>query len=218
MLFADIVGFTGLSEARDPEQVKNLVNSWFARLATDVTSHGGRVDKTIGDALMALFGAPIAHEDDAERAVRSALAMQRTVAELAQGAQMGVQLRVGVNTGEVLVGGMSAGGDFTAMGDAVNVASRLQTSAEPGAVVVGPATYYATSNVIAYEELDALQAKGREEIVSRWRANFVSVGARTSSVATSQSSCRSRQRSRVVAFDDGHEPRAQPSERRGDVR
>ena len=96
--------------------------------------------------------------------------MQRTVAELAQGAEMDVQLRVGVNTGEVFVGGMSAGGDFTAMGDAVNVASRLQTSAEPGAVVVGPATYYATSNVIAYEELEPLQAKGREELVSRWRA------------------------------------------------
>ena len=170
MLFADIVGFTGLSEARDPEQVKNLVNSWFARLATDVTNHGGRVDKTIGDALMALFGAPLAHEDDAERAVRCALAMQRTVADLAQGASVGVQLRVGVNTGEVLVGGMSAGGDFTAMGDAVNVASRLQSSAEPGAVVVGPATYQATSNVIAYENLEPLQAKGREEIVFRRRA------------------------------------------------
>ncbi|MBA2609378.1 MAG: tetratricopeptide repeat protein [Actinobacteria bacterium] len=170
MLFADIVGFTGLSEARDPEQVKNLVNSWFARLASDVTSHGGRVDKTIGDALMALFGAPVAHEDDAERAVRSALAMQRTVAELTHGAAVALQLRVGINTGEVLVGGMSAGGDFTAMGDAVNVASRLQTSAEPGAIVVGPSTHYATNSVIAYEELDALQARGREEKISCWRA------------------------------------------------
>ncbi len=170
MLFADIVGFTSLSETRDPEHVKNLVNSWFDRLASDVTSHGGRVDKTIGDALMAIFGAPVAHEDDAERAVRCALAMQRTASELASNADINVSIRVGVNTGEVLIGGMRAGGDFTAMGDVVNVASRLQTSAESGTVVVGPNTYHATSGVIAYETLDALQAKGREEKVSRWRA------------------------------------------------
>ncbi|MEY2474182.1 MAG: hypothetical protein QOK28_3511 [Actinomycetota bacterium] len=170
MLFADIVGFTSLAEARDPEHVKNLVDSWFARLATDVTNHGGRVDKTIGDALMAIFGAPIAHEDDAERAVRCALAMQRTVADLAASTDISVRLRVGVNTGEVLIGGMRAGGDFTAMGDAVNVASRLQTSSEPGAVIVGPATYQATNGVIAYAELEPLQARGREEAVPRWRA------------------------------------------------
>lgn len=166
VLFADIVGFTGMSEARDPEQVKNLVNSAFSKLAGDITSHGGRVDKTIGDALMALFGAPVAHEDDAERAVRAALAMQRTIEEF----DSALRLRVGINTGEVLVGGIAAGGDFTAMGDAVNVASRLQTSAEPDMVIVGPATYRATSSVIAYEELDALQARGRDEPVARWRA------------------------------------------------
>jgi class 3 adenylate cyclase/tetratricopeptide (TPR) repeat protein len=170
VLFADIVGFTTMSERRDPEHIKNLVDSWFARLASDVTTHGGRVDKTIGDCLMAIFGAPIAHEDDAERAVRSALAMQRTATELAANAEVPLRLRVGVNTGEVLIGGMRAGGDFTAMGDVVNVASRLQTSAEPGVVVVGAATYNATNGVIAYEELEPLQAKGREGKVSRWRA------------------------------------------------
>jgi class 3 adenylate cyclase/tetratricopeptide (TPR) repeat protein len=169
-LFADIVGFTGMSESQDPEQVKNLVNSAFSRLAADITNHGGRVDKTIGDALMALFGAPVAHEDDAERAVRAALAMQRTIESFAATQGGALRLRVGINTGEVLVGGIAAGGDFTAMGDAVNVASRLQTSADPGAVVVGPATHRATSAVIAYEELDALQARGREEPVQRWRA------------------------------------------------
>jgi class 3 adenylate cyclase len=170
VLFADIVGFTGMSESQDPEQVKNLVNSAFSRLAADITNHGGRVDKTIGDALMALFGAPVAHEDDAERAVRAALAMQRTIESFAATQGGALRLRVGINTGEVLVGGIAAGGDFTAMGDAVNVASRLQTSADPGAVVVGPATHRATSAVIAYEELDALQALGREEPVQRMRA------------------------------------------------
>jgi class 3 adenylate cyclase/tetratricopeptide (TPR) repeat protein len=171
VLFADIVGFTSMSESRDPEHVKNLVDSWFARLANDVTSHGGRVDKTIGDALMAIFGAPVAHEDDAERAVRCALAMQRTAAELAANTDINVRLRVGVNTGEVLIGAMRAGGDFTAMGDAVNVASRLQTFSEPGTGVVGPATYQATSGVIAYTELEPLQARNREEKVPCWRAD-----------------------------------------------
>ncbi len=167
MLFADIVGFTAMSEARDPEQVKNLVNSWFARLASDVTNHGGRVDKIVGDALMALFGAPVAHEDDAERAVRCALAMQRTVSTIADDAGLPLQLRVGINTGEVLVGGMRAGGDFTAMGDAVNVASRLQTSAEPGNVIVGAVDVSTRrTRLSTYEPLDALQAKGREETVS----------------------------------------------------
>ncbi|HUR77590.1 MAG TPA: adenylate/guanylate cyclase domain-containing protein [Acidimicrobiales bacterium] len=182
VLFADIVGFTTMSETRDPEHVKNLVDSWFARLATDVTNHGGRVDKTIGDAMMAIFGAPVAHEDDAERAVRGALAMQKTVAELAASAGMDVRLRVGVNTGEVLIGAMRAGGDFTAMGDTVNVASRLQTSADPGTVVVGPATYHATNGVIGYTDLLPLHARGREEKVSRWvaEAPLVMPGRRAS--------------------------------------
>lgn len=159
-----------MSETRDPEQIKNLVDSCFARLATDVTNHGGRVDKVIGDALMALFGAPVAHEDDAERAVRCALAMQRTIATIADNVGTPLRLRVGINTGEVLVGGMRAGGDYTAMGDVVNVASRLQTSADPGTVVVGAATYQATSGVIAYDSLGELQTRGREGAVSAWRA------------------------------------------------
>ncbi|MDQ1403258.1 MAG: hypothetical protein QOG03_1574 [Actinomycetota bacterium] len=170
VLFADLVGFTGLSESRDPEQVKNLVDGCFARLADDVTAFGGRVDKVVGDALVALFGAPVAHEDDAERAVRSALQMQRTLA--AHVAQTGtdIRMRVGVNTGEVLVGALRAGGDYTAMGDVVNVASRLQTMANPGQVVVGPQTYASTMAGIGYEPLGALEARGREERVEAWVA------------------------------------------------
>ena len=111
MLFADIVGFTGLSEDRDPEQVKNLVDSCFARLADDITSFGGRVDKVVGDAIVALFGAPIAHEDDAERAVRAALRMQETVGRLDVDDGVGIRLRIGINTGEVMFGAMTAGDD-----------------------------------------------------------------------------------------------------------
>ena len=170
VLFADLAGFTGLSETLDPESVKNVVDRCFAALAADVTSHGGRVDKVVGDAIVALFGAPRAHEDDAERAVRTGLQMQLTIAGLGRELGLPLQLRVGINTGEVLVGALRAGGDYTAMGDVVNVASRLQTSARPGAVVVGPATHAATSVAVVYEPLGLLQARGREEPVEAWEA------------------------------------------------
>src|SRR5205823_7674024 len=116
VVFADLVGFTTLSEAMDPEQVKNLVDSCFERLAADITAFGGRVDKIVGDAIVALFGAPVAHEDDAERAVRAALRMQGTVGVYAVARNVPFQVRIGVNTGEVLVGALRAGGDYTAMG------------------------------------------------------------------------------------------------------
>jgi len=170
VLFADLVGFTALSEARDPEQVKNLIDTCFERLVADISAFGGRVDKIVGDAVVALFGAPLAHEDDAERAVRAALQMQRTLADLDDQLAVTVRMRIGVNTGEVLVGALRAGGDYTAMGDVVNTASRLQTWAPPGDVLVGPATYSATRRVVEYEALAPLQVKGREEPVPVWRA------------------------------------------------
>jgi class 3 adenylate cyclase/tetratricopeptide (TPR) repeat protein len=170
VLFADLVGFVTLSENRDPEQVKNLVDRCFERLVADVNAFGGRVDKIVGDAIVALFGAPVAHEDDAERAVRAALQMQRTLASLTGELDAEVQLRIGVNTGEVLVGALRAGGDYTAMGDVVNVASRLQTLAGPGFVVVGPATYAATREVVEYDCLGEVQARGREETITAWQA------------------------------------------------
>jgi class 3 adenylate cyclase/tetratricopeptide (TPR) repeat protein len=170
VLFGDLVGFTALSESRDPEQVKNLVDRCFERLAADITSYGGRVDKIVGDAVVALFGAPVAHEDDAERAVRAGLAMQRTLAEQAATLGAALEMRVGVNTGEVLVGALRAGGDYTAMGDVVNTASRLQTLAEPGQVVVGPETHAATEPVFRFEPLGELQPRGREQKVPAWVA------------------------------------------------
>ena len=170
VLFADLVGFTTLSETLDPEHVKRIVDRAFERLVRDVNTFGGRVDKIIGDAIVALFGAPIAHEDDAERAVRAALRMQATLASYATEVGVDVRMRVGVNTGEVLVGALRAGGDYTAMGDVVNTASRLQTSADPGTVVVGEATHHATSDVISYESCGALFARGRDQPVNVWRA------------------------------------------------
>ncbi|MGZ4714537.1 MAG: adenylate/guanylate cyclase domain-containing protein [Acidimicrobiia bacterium] len=170
VLFADLVGFTRLSESADPEQVKNIVDRTFERLAAEIVSYGGQVDKVIGDALVAIFGAPVAHEDDAERAVRAGLRMQERLDQLNRDAGTELRMRVGINTGEVLVGAIRAGGDYTAMGDVVNTASRLQTIAQPGQVVVGPATYAATSRAVHYEPLGSLSVKGREEQVQAWHA------------------------------------------------
>ena len=173
VLFADLVGFTTFSESADPEHVKNLVDRCFERLVADVTAFGGQVDKIVGDAIVALFGAPVAHEDDAERAVRAALQMQRTLATLRQDLRVSAEMRVGVNTGEVLVGAMRAAGEYTAMGDVVNTASRLQAAARPGQVIVGPLTHAATRRVVRYEPLGALVVKGREEAVEAWTAEEV---------------------------------------------
>ncbi len=170
VLFADIVGFTKVSERLDPENVKHLVDRCFERLAADIVAFGGVVDKILGDGIVALFGAPIAHEDDPERAVRAGLRMQQTMAALAASSDAPLQLRIGVNTGEVLVGMSSAGGDYTAMGDVMNLASRLESMAEPGRVLVGSSTHAATVEAISYRPFGEVQARGRDEAVNGWVA------------------------------------------------
>jgi class 3 adenylate cyclase/tetratricopeptide (TPR) repeat protein len=173
VLFGDLVGFTTLSESRDPEQVKNLVDTCFQRLVVDIAAFGGQVDKIVGDAILALFGAPTAHEDDAERAVRAALQMQHTLDAWSQDTEAELRMRIGINTGEVLVGALRAGGDYTAMGDVVNTAQRLQTVAQPGQVVVGQAAHAATRHCVRYTPLGAVHARGREELVDAWIAEEV---------------------------------------------
>ncbi len=168
-LFADIVGFTSLAEKLDPEEVKHLIDRCFERLARDITSFGGVVDKVLGDGIVALFGAPVAHEDDAERAVRAGLRMQQSILAFNSDVGSSMAMRIGINTGEVLVGVSSAGGDYTAMGDVMNSASRLEAHAEPGQVIVGPATHAATSDAISYRALGRLAARGRDPIEA-WRA------------------------------------------------
>lgn len=169
-IFADIVGFTALAEHLDPEHVKRQVDRCFVQLTRDITSFGGVVDKIVGDEIVALFGAPIAHEDDAERAVRAALRMQDSMRAMAVEAETAFQVRIGINSGEVLVGSSASGRDYTAMGDVMNTASRLQTMAEPGQVVVGASTYAATAEAISYQALGLLQAKGRSGHVEAWIA------------------------------------------------
>src|SRR6516225_6314117 len=140
VLFCDVVGFTPLSEARDPEAVRELLSEYFAVARTVITRYGGVAEKFIGDAVMAVWGTPTATEGDAERAVRAALDLVSAVAELGAGAGLpGLAVRAGVVTGEVAVT-LGAVGEGMVAGDAVNTASRVQAAAEPGSVLVDGAT------------------------------------------------------------------------------
>src|SRR3954466_2717743 len=178
VLFADLSGYTAVSEHMDPERVKALVDSALHRLAQEVERFGGSVDKFIGDNVMALFGAPVAHEDDAERAVRAGLGMQEAMTEINEGLReshgVAISLRVGVNTGEVVAGAVGDG--YTVVGDTVNVAARLQAAAERGSVTVGERTMRASANAISYRERGPLTLKGRGEPVRAWEATAVAAG------------------------------------------
>src|SRR3990172_9653241 len=176
IVFADLVGFTSLNESSDPELVQALVTRAFDRLSAEVGRYEGTVEKFAGDAMLAVFGVPATHEDDAERAVRAALEMQAAMSELA--AELRAEgrpelaLRIGVETGEVLVDLGRAQGerDRIVTGDAVNTAARLQGVAAPGTIVVGPFTYAATRDVVEYEELPPTALKGKALPVAAWRA------------------------------------------------
>jgi class 3 adenylate cyclase/tetratricopeptide (TPR) repeat protein len=173
VLFADLSGYTAIAEDRDPESVKRLLEGVLTRLGEEVGRYGGYVDKFIGDNVMAIFGAPVAHGDDAERAVRAGLAMQAAMTEINEpiAEQHGVTfaLCVGINTGEVLAG--RVGDSYTVIGDSVNVAARLQAAAQPGTVTVGESTYRATRDAIAYRALEqALELKGKAQPVHAWEA------------------------------------------------
>jgi class 3 adenylate cyclase/tetratricopeptide (TPR) repeat protein len=182
LLFADLVGFTGLGESNDPEVVGALVARAFGRLAAEVARYEGTLEKFAGDALLAVFGVPTVHEDDPERAVRAALEMQAAMAELAPALEAegrrALQLRIGIEGGEVLVDLARAAEqrDLFVTGDAVNTAARLQQAAAPATIVVGPTVYAATRDVVDYEELPTTQLKGKTLPVAAWRA--VAVKAR----------------------------------------
>ena len=171
VVFADLVGYTALSEHLDPERVKRLIDAAFERLIADITSFGGRVDKVLGDGIVALFGAPVAHEDDADRAIRAALQMHETLSRFVHDQDdLGepLQLRIGINTGEVVVGSVSGTADYTAMGDVVNVAARLQTLAPPGGVFIGDSTSVLASDEILRELVDDVEVRGRSQTERVW--------------------------------------------------
>src|SRR5436305_5913257 len=162
VLFADLVGFTSRSERLDPEDVRAVLAPYWQRLRSELERFGGTVEKFIGDAVMALFGAPLAREDDPERAVRAALAIRDWARE-----EEGLQVRIAVTTGEalVLLGARPGEGEGMAAGDVVNTAARLQAAAPTNGVLVGATTYRATRHVIEYEERTPVVAKGKAEPV-----------------------------------------------------
>lgn len=176
VLFADLVGFTAFSEKLDPEDMRALQNQLFRELTASVQNFGGFVDKFIGDAMLALFGAPVAHEDDPERALRAALDMMARTARLGEDAAyagLPLELHIGINTGPVVTGGMGVGAakSYSVTGDTVNTAQRLQSLAAAGEILVGELTHRLTRHAFAYESLGdvALRGKAGSVLVHRLR-------------------------------------------------
>ena len=173
VLFADLVGFTTLAEGRDPEDARDLLSRYFEAAREIVERYGGTIEKFIGDAVMAVWGTPTAHEDDAERAVRAAIDLAAMAPGLTSAREAGaapeLQLRAAVLTGEAAVT-LGADGQGMVAGDLVNTASRLQSVAEPGTVLVGESTYRAASGAIAFEEVGDRTLKGKAAPVPAWRA------------------------------------------------
>ncbi|HEU4529177.1 MAG TPA: adenylate/guanylate cyclase domain-containing protein, partial [Actinomycetota bacterium] len=176
VLFTDLVGFTSLAEDRDPEAVRELLSRYFDTATEAVKLHGGTVEKFIGDAVMAVFGVPLLHEDDALRAVRAAEGMRAALealnADLERDHGVGLSARIGVSTGEVVAGDVSAGQRLVT-GDAVNVAARLEQAARPGEILLGEPTYRLVRDAVEVEAVDPLELKGKAEPTPAYRLTAV---------------------------------------------
>jgi class 3 adenylate cyclase/tetratricopeptide (TPR) repeat protein len=173
VVFADLVGSTARAERLDPEDVRAILAPYHDRLRQELEGRGGTVEKFIGDAVVGVFGAPAAHEDDQERAVRAALAIQEAIAELNEAdAQLELEVRIGVHTGEALVnvGARPELGEAMVAGDVMNTGARLQAAAPPGGVLVGEQTFWATERMIEYRELEPITAKGKAKPIPAWQA------------------------------------------------
>jgi class 3 adenylate cyclase len=171
VLFCDLVGYTRLSSELDPEEVRTLLERFFSLIDTIVDRFGGTIDKHIGDASMALFGAPVAHGNDVERAVRAALEIHASLPDLKSGEAAPLAAHIGVAVGEVVAS--SVGSDrhrgYTVTGEAANVAAQLQSRASSGETLVSDAVYQATSHAIAYEPFGSLRLKGLNRPIDVWR-------------------------------------------------
>jgi len=163
VLFADIRGFTPMAEAMAPEEVVDLLNQFFQTMSEAIFDHGGTLDKYLGDGLMALFGAPFAAENDALRAVRAAVEMQKNLQELNQSSGRELQIGIGVNTGPAIVGfmGTTRRLDYTALGDTVNTASRLTAAAQPGQILIAAATQAEIPGDVAVRAIPPIRVKGK---------------------------------------------------------
>jgi class 3 adenylate cyclase len=172
VVFVDLVDFTRLAERLDPEDLRGVQGAYFHRVRAEIERFGGHVEKYIGDAVMALFGAPVAHGDDAQRGVLAAFAVRSAIEELNEEARVDLQVRIGVNTGEAFVdlGARKAEGEGMAAGDVVVTGFRLQQAAPVGAIVVGEATHRASERTIEYVELEPVSAKGKQAPLPAWTA------------------------------------------------
>jgi len=170
VLFSDIKGFTSLSERLTPTEVASLLNEYFTEMTDVLFEYGGTLDKYIGDAIMALFGAPYTREDDAVRAVRAALKMQKLIKDrLAEDSKLNrLEVRIGINTGTVVAGNIGSPRrmDYTVIGDAVNVAQRLESLAKPGQILIGGSTYELVKDHFILNEIGRQRVKGRDLEVS----------------------------------------------------
>jgi class 3 adenylate cyclase/tetratricopeptide (TPR) repeat protein len=179
VMFADISGFTAMSENMDPEAVRDIMNDCFELLVPIIAKYEGTVDKFIGDEIMALFGAPVTHENDPERALRAALEMVDALEDFNGKRDLQLGLHFGINSGRVVAGGVGSSErkEYSVMGDAVNVAARLEEVSEKGEILVGPDTYRFTSTIFRFENLDPIHVKGKSEPVHAHRLTGLMPGA-----------------------------------------
>jgi class 3 adenylate cyclase/tetratricopeptide (TPR) repeat protein len=168
-MFVDVSGWTSLVEQLDPEDAKAMAHEITQRMGTEVHRYGGTVISVMGDAIMAVFGAPVAHEDDAERAVRAGISMRDSIRSLGEHLSS-VQLHIGINTGEGMAGlvGPEGRSDYTVVGDVTNTAARLQSAAAAGEILVGAETHTATAHIVEYSDHAAIAAKGKKDPVAVW--------------------------------------------------
>src|SRR5438094_9537565 len=184
VIFVDLVGFTARAERLDPEDVRAILTPYHECVRREIESFSGVVEKFVGDAVMSVFGAPMAYGDDAERAVRAALAVRDSVQALNNGdGRLDLRIRIAVNTGEALVslGARPSMGESMVAGDVVNTASRLQQAAPVNGIIVGEETYASTRDAIRYEAMPPVEAKGKAAVVTAWVATeaLVAAGERT---------------------------------------
>jgi len=179
VLFSDIRGFTAMAESMGPDAVAQLLSEYFSEMVEVIFEHGGTLDKFIGDAIMALWGAPIAHTDDPDRAVRAAVAMQRAIGRLnerwaAQG-RPEIGVGIGINYGEVFAGNIGSHRrlEYTVLGDAVNVAARLCAEASPGEILVSEALLRVVRDQVACDYLPEMALKGKAQVVQVYRVREV---------------------------------------------
>ncbi|MFL5958711.1 MAG: AAA family ATPase [Gaiellaceae bacterium] len=204
-IFVDLVGSTARSERLDPEDVKALVAPYHALVRGELEAHGGTFEKFSGDAILALFGTPKAHEDDPERAVRAALAVRRGIAELNEADEwLDLHIRVGIHTGEALVmlGARPSEGEWSAAGDVLNTAARIQSAAPSDGILVSRTTYLATKESFAFDAAEAVQAKGKSEPVQVWEVVAARDGAGPALRSQSPLVGREAELGELIAFAD----------------